>query len=150
MGTKGHPGVYLSAVALVATSLHGCAKDIQETEPNFAVHAHVVIEPDVSGKYPAIEISSIRKVPGGDKPYTPSPNALELWLHAGDYEAKIAGCRKDDGTRDLAKEHDAMLGPDHLFRFSVKTNALYHLYCSSSSDGTIYVQLYEPLEVIGD
>jgi hypothetical protein len=145
MEAKRHPGIYLLAAALAAacfcTLISGCAADIRESEPNFAVHAHVTLG------Y-GIEISSIYRTTAPEKKYTPSLTAPDLWLHSGDYVAKIERCNQLANDPDLMK-YGRPLGPDQLFNFSVETNQLYHLRCTTGPDGTIYMELDKPLEVMG-
>ena len=116
------------------------------------MHAHVTLNHGASATQPGIVISRVRRLDRPGKAFIPSPSALDLWLHAGDYEATIARCDEpaDDQTRDLASKQASLLGPDHLFKFSVETNQLYHFYCSTSADGTIYVELYKVIEIIMD
>lgn len=167
MAAKGYPGrlvlrakpefppsmaVRIYLLAAVFAALAGCAADIRETEPNFAVHAHVTLNHGASATLPGILISSIRRTDKPGHAFTPSPSALDLWLHAGDYEATIVRCDEpaDDQTRDLGSKQASALGPDHLFKFSVETNQLYHFYCSTSVDGKIYVELYNVIEIFID
>jgi hypothetical protein len=148
---KRHTSIYLLAVALAGASfaalLSACAPDIKETEPNFAVHAHVTLGQRDFSK-PGVYIASIYRTTAPNNPYTPSSTALDLWLHSGDYVAKIERCNQSANDPDLVK-YGHPLGRDHLFEFSVETNQLYHLRCTTGPDGTIYMQLEKPLEVVG-
>jgi hypothetical protein len=157
---KGHPGIYLLAVALAAVAISACAP-IRESETPLAIYMEVYVG-ELDASHPAVRIMDIQKLGEADTRYIPSPSARNLWLRPGNYEATFECFRPqtDPYNVPILKMAAPPDSNGHV-RFTVEYHGevesryaeeynRYKIDCATSPDGKPEFVVQSMLDVIAD
>lgn len=143
---KGHPGIYLSAVAFAVLAVSACAP-IRESKSPLVSYSYLYVA-WVSDIQPAVIIKDIQKVGEPDTRYTPSPSARNLWLRPGNYEATLECFRPQTDPYNIPiLKTAAPPDSDGKVRFTIEYHGevlsrlverynSYQMDCAISPDGT--------------
>jgi hypothetical protein len=155
---KGHPTIYLLAVAVTAC-LIGCVhSEYQHWHgpiPLNTISAPELYEDTTNFRVPfTLEILSIQQLGTDEVIYPPAGQRKTLWLKAGQYRARIS-CKGKPGDVDFSgiEKTGEVVGEDQFVDFSLKLKpqgTTQSLDCVIDASGKVFAGVVEGLEVVID
>jgi len=154
---RGHPGIYLLAVALAAACLAGCAHQPWSGPISLSTITSQQMLDEKTNKIVThfeVEILSIQKLGDDRVIYPPLREQETLWLEPGEYRAKVK-CDQEPSDKDYAgiMKPEHTLGNDQMLKFTLKIEPegrVQYLRCEVDNAGKVYVALLEANIIVVD